>query len=132
MFNPRVMRNTSLTLVACMLMLLAPMQSVHAGLVPTHVVAGDAQVQHERERIRDFLQREDVRDILVRQGLDPEMAWQRVQGMTDQEVAKLSQQIDNLPAGAGILGILFAVFVILLVTDILGFTKVFPFTRPVQ
>jgi hypothetical protein len=31
-----------------------------------------------------------------------------------------------------VLGILFAVFVILLVTDILGLTKVFPFTRPIR
>jgi hypothetical protein len=31
-----------------------------------------------------------------------------------------------------VLGILFAVFVILLITDILGLTKVFPFTRPVR
>jgi len=31
-----------------------------------------------------------------------------------------------------VLGILFAVFIILLITDILGLTKIFPFTRPVR
>ena len=41
-------------------------------------------------------------------------------------------QIDSAPAGAGIVGTLFTVFVILLVTDILGLTKVFPFTRPIR
>ena len=40
--------------------------------------------------------------------------------------------MDQLPAGAGVIGILFAVFIVLLVTDILGFTKIFPFTRPIK
>jgi hypothetical protein len=38
-----------------------------------------------------------------------------------------------LPAGgSSVIGVLFAVFIILLITDILGLTKVFPFTRPVR
>ena len=36
------------------------------------------------------------------------------------------------PAGGDILGLVFTVFIILLVTDILGLTKVFPFTRSVR
>ena len=37
------------------------------------------------------------------------------------------------PAGASdILGIILTIFVVLLITDILGFTKVFPFTRSIR
>ncbi len=132
MLNTRVMRNTSRALVVCMLGLFLPMQSVHAGLVPTHEVVSTAQARQDRDRVMDFLQRDDVRDILSRQGLSVDAATARVQAMTDQEVSQLASNIDNMPAGAGILGIVFAVFVILLITDILGFTKVFPFTRSVQ
>jgi len=39
------------------------------------------------------------------------------------------KSLDEMPAGASVVGALFAVFVILLVTDILGLTNVFPFTR---
>jgi hypothetical protein len=57
-----------------------------------------------------------------------------VAALTDDEARLLADQLDRVPAGAGgeILGILFAVFIILLITDILGLTKVFPFTRPVK
>jgi len=60
----------------------------------------------------------------------------RVAAMTDQEVTQLAGQIERLPAGGdGVGGVLFLVvfvFLVLLITDILGFTKIFPFTRPVR
>jgi hypothetical protein len=52
--------------------------------------------------------------------------------MTDDEVRSIAGRIDSLPAGGDVLGILFTVFIVLLVTDILGFTKVFPFTRSIR
>ena len=52
--------------------------------------------------------------------------------MTDAEIAQLNQRIDQMPAGGDVLSIIFTVFIILLITDILGFTKVFPFTRSVR
>ena len=48
------------------------------------------------------------------------------------EVAQVAGRIDQAPAGGDILGVLFTVFIVLLVTDILGLTKVFPFTRSVR
>jgi hypothetical protein len=86
----------------------------------------------ERERVRSFLEREDVRSQLQSFGVDAEAAKARVDALSDQEVGELAGRIDQLPAGAGIVGVLFAVFIILLVTDILGLTKVFPFTRSVR
>ena len=57
---------------------------------------------------------------------------ERVNALTDAEAAQMAEQIDRAPAGGDVLGLLFTVFIILLVTDILGLTKVFPFTRPVR
>ena len=45
---------------------------------------------------------------------------------------QVAGRIDQAPAGGDILGVLFTVFIVLLVTDILGLTKVFPFTRSVR
>src|SRR5204863_8976075 len=51
----------------------------------------------------------------------------------DEEVAQLAGQLDRLPAGGeGIIGALVIVFLVLLTADLLGLTKVFPFTRPVR
>ncbi|MDO8311594.1 MAG: PA2779 family protein, partial [Sideroxyarcus sp.] len=62
-------------------------------------------------------------------GIDANTAKARVNALTDQEVQKVAGKLDKMPAGGDIIGILFTIFIVLLVTDILGFTKVFPFTR---
>ena len=86
----------------------------------------------ERDRVRSFLDRADVQAQLQSLGGDPAAARARVDALTDDEAAQIAGHIDQLPAGGSILGVLFAVFIILLITDILGLTKVFPFTRSVR
>lgn len=79
-----------------------------------------------------FLQRADVRANLEAMGVDPASAHARVAALSDEEVADLAGRIAELPAGGSVVGALVFVFLVLLVTDILGLTKVFPFTRPVR
>jgi hypothetical protein len=66
---------------------------------------------------------------LEKLGVNTSDAQVRVAALTDAEAASLAGQIDSLPAGGDVVGALVLIFVILLVTDILGLTKVFPFTR---
>jgi hypothetical protein len=130
--NSRFMRIISRLLIASVLSLGLPFQSAYAGLVGTDKVAVSVQSESERERIRTFLDREDVRNELQAQGVDVNTAKARVDALTDEEVQKVAGKLDRMPAGGDIIGILFTVFVILLVTDILGYTKVFPFTRSIK
>jgi hypothetical protein len=52
---------------------------------------------------------------------------------TDAEALELKAHIDEAPAGAAnVLVILGVVFVVLVITDYLGFTRIFPFTRPIR
>ena len=105
----------------------------HAGLVGTGEVLTSAQAGGERGKVQDFLQREDVRAALQARGVDPQSASERVQALSDAEVAQLAQQIDRAPAaGADVLGFFLVIFVVLLITDALGMTKVFPFTRTLR
>jgi len=93
------------------------------------VVSGAVQ----RERLLAALQRDDVARALQERGVDPDEARARIAALSDAEAARLGAEIDRAPAGANdIVGTLVFVFVLLLVTDILGFTKVFPFTRPIR
>ena len=62
-------------------------------------------------------------------GVNPDEARQRVAALSDQELASLSDKVDHLPAGGDFFGTVGLIFIILLITDILGFTKIFPFTR---
>jgi hypothetical protein len=97
-----------------------------AGVVATDAVTASA----ERERIHAALAREDVRAKLEALGVKPADVQARVDALSDEEAAKLAAEIDALPAGGdGIIGAILVVFVVLLITDILGWTKVFPFTR---
>ena len=64
-------------------------------------------------------------------GVSASDAGERVAALTDDEALRLAGEIDKAPAG-GIIGVILFVFFVLLVTDILGFTKVFPFTRSIR
>lgn len=84
------------------------------------------------EKVGQFVEREDVAKTFETMGIDPEMVEQRIAMMSDDEILKISSQIDTLPAGGdfgGIVGAVVFVFIVLLITDILGFTKIFGFTR---
>lgn len=130
--NTRFLRITSRISLLLMLCFTIPMQTVQAGMVSTGQVAVQAS-QNERARVIGFLEREDVRQAMESYGVNPVDAKARVAALTDEEIASLNQQIGDLPAGGdSVLGILFAIFIILLITDILGFTKIFPFTRSVR
>ena len=76
--------------------------------------------------------RDDLAAALQARGVSTDELRARVNALTDAEAAQLTAQIDAAPAGGDVLGLLFTIFVILLVTDILGFTKVFPFTRSLR
>ncbi len=66
-------------------------------------------------------------------GVNPEEAKIRVDSLTDQEIEKIAAGIDRLPAGGNglgaIVGTALIVFLVLLVTDILGYTDIFPFVK---
>jgi hypothetical protein len=98
------------------------------------LVATDAAVAGtERERISSLLERADVRAQLQAYGVDPAQVKARVAALTDAEAAQVAAQLEQLPAGGeSVLGVLLVVFIVLLITDILGFTKIFPFTKPVR
>lgn len=127
--NNRFMRMTSRLLIASFLSLILPVQAAYAGMIGVEQIAATEQSQSQRERIKSFLDREDVLMAMQAEGIDAGTAKSRVDALTDQEVQQVAGKLDALPAGGEILGILFTVFIVLLVTDILGFTKVFPFTR---
>ena len=86
----------------------------------------------ERERVKGFLDRAEVRAQLQSLGVDADSAVSRVDALTDDEAKDLAARIDQMPAGCNVLGVVLAVFIILLITDILGFTRIFPFTRSIR
>lgn len=101
----------------------------HAAIVGTETVVSAQQAMQDRSRVQDLLNREDVKEQLLRAGADPRQVAARVDALSDEEVHQLAAKMDSLPAGGDALGVLLFVFVVLLITDILGLTDVFPFVK---
>ena len=115
-------------------------QSAQAALVGTEEVAAaqgvvsvDVQAEQARAHVNAILDRADVAQGLAQRGVSVDQARARVAALNDFEVAHLAKTLDEAPAGADdILGTIVLIFVVLPITDILGFTKIFPFTRSIR
>lgn len=110
-----------------------PLGTVHAALVSTEQMIGNGDGAADRARVLAFLERADVREQIVALGVDPDEAAARVAALDDAQVREIAGQLDRLPAGQSALGIIVGailiIFLVLLVTDLLGLTNVFPFVN---
>jgi len=106
--------------------------TAQATMVSTEQAITDRTEEHDRDRVRALFERADVRAQLQARGVDATTIKNRVDAMTDSEISSIAGKLDSLPAGGDIIGTMVFLFLVLLVTDILGLTKVFPFTRAIH
>lgn len=129
----RIFHKTALLLVLLMSFHTIVSPLAGAAMVETATLVSAQEVDASRARLATLLARADVGAALQGQGITAEEAQQRANSLSDQEVVKLAQNLDALPAGAdgvgSVIGALVFIFVVLLITDILGFTDVFPFVH---
>lgn len=101
-----------------------PLQA-QAGVIGTdRAIAAQEHVQRVA-RLQQLLAREDVARALEQRGVDPVAASERVAALTEEELAGVAAQIDELPAGAGLVGVIGVVFIVLLILEAVGVTNVF-------
>jgi hypothetical protein len=96
--------------------------------VVTEALGGQA-ADEARQRLAALLARDDVAAALQQHGVDAAQARARVDSLSDAEVVRLSGQVDQLPAGGDVLGVAVFLFLVLLLTDVLGYTDIFPFVK---
>jgi hypothetical protein len=130
----RIARPVSLVLAVYVFMISGPHQAAWAALVGTETVMDAERVLSARERVRSLMAREDIQAALVERGIDPQEARARAEALSDAEAVRLADTVESLPAGGVsalglVIGAILIVFIILLITDILGYTSVFPFTK---
>lgn len=129
----QILKPVGFLLAIFMFMLSGPYQSAMAGMIGTESVVDSERAHNAREYLKTFLAREDVKSALVSQGIDPQEAQNRIDSLTEEEARFVADQLDQMPAGGGffttLLIVVFLVFVILLVTDITGYTDIFPFVK---
>lgn len=126
-------RFIALPLAVLMMVVTMPLGVAQAGLVGTDQVIAPSNAEAGRERVAAFISREDVRGEMRKMGVDPDEAAARVAVLSDVEIQRIAAEIDRTPAGQGavsaVVGAVVLIFLILLITDLLGLTDVFPFVK---
>jgi hypothetical protein len=131
--NRRFARYVCYFVTMTMLLMSLPVQTVQAAMVRTETVLMLSTAKNVRENLNQFLKREDVKAIMTAQGISPQEAKARVDSLSDAEIMQLSDKMDQLPAGGSTFGVIIGaaviVFIVLLITDILGYTDIFTFVK---
>ena len=118
-----------------MLSISIPYQSALAALVGTETMLENNRINETRSYLKNALEREDVKQALQAQGINPLEARTRVDSLSDKEIAQVADHMDQLPAGGDAVLIFLVlipliVFVTFVITDSLGHTDIFPFVKP--
>ncbi len=103
-----------------------------AGMIGNTAIMAQSEQGTERQALIQQLQRSEVREQLLSMGVQPEAVERRIQQLSETEVAQLNQQIANAPAGGGVIELLVLVFLVFVITDVIGATDIFPFIHPVN
>ena len=123
----------SVFMTILLLLLAVPYQSVFAAMIGTETMIDVARGQEARDSLNRMMIREDVQTAFTLYGITPPEAKARLDSLSDAEIIRLYNQIEQLPAGGSSLGTAFiavgVIFVVLFITDLLGYTDVFSFTR---
>jgi len=122
--------------ILCLLMSLSlvvlPIGPAQAAMIGNAQIINEVRSDLNRSELLHILDRETARQELIALGVSPDMVKQRVAQMTDAEVAQLNQHLADMPAGGDILGVLLLLFIVFIITDMLGATDIFPFVKPIN
>ena len=119
-----MMRSATRWIVAMMVGILVNMGvlgAASAAMVGTQ----DAMGADHRAEIDRVLSRDDVRQQLLAYGVSEEMIDTRMDAMTDEELATVANEFEQLPAGAGVIEVVGIVFIVLLILELVGVTNIF-------
>jgi hypothetical protein len=127
------MRTIALAMAIVMLAASLPMSFARAAIVTTDEVVAAQTADENRARVIQFMAREDVRRQIEALGIDPDEAARRTDSLSDEEIQQIAGRLDELPAGQDVIVLILAaglaLFLLLIITDLLGYTDVFPFIK---
>ncbi len=130
---PICRRFIAMSLAVSMVIASGPLTLAHATMISTDQIIEESSTVEDRARVMEFLTREEVRQELQALGVNPDEAMQRATTLSDREIRQIAGQLEKLPAGQGavgaVVGAIVLIFLVLLITDLLGLTDVYPFVK---
>lgn len=115
-----VLRAVSISLVCLGFAQVAP-----AGMISTNQLIDNDTRAASLSRIELLLAREDVAERMTALGVQPHQVIERLDAMTTSELLELESRFDEQVAGADALGVIGAVFLVLLILELVGVTDIF-------
>ena len=122
----------TLVLLLSFSLVLLPVANAQAALVANGQLIQQFQQVSDKDALLQTINRSDVQEQLSDMGVSTADIENRINQMTGEEIAQLNQQINELPAGGDILGIIVLLFIVFVITDVIGATDIFPFIHPVK
>jgi hypothetical protein len=111
--------------LSALLMSVAQITPIQAAMVENAALMNN----FTRTELIESLDKDTVQGLLVSMGVDKNAAAVRIQTMNEDELARLQQDFQQIPAGAGGIETIAIVFLILIATDYAGVTDIFPFVN---
>ncbi len=128
----KIMRLTMSWLLSIMLAL-SPVMSAQAAMVDNDALLAETPAQHTRDSLQQLFMQDQVRAQLQALGVSPEWASERARTLTDADLARINNGAGQLQAGGeSVLGVLLVIFIVFVITDIIGATDIFSFVHPVR
>ncbi len=129
----KIMRLTMSWLLSIMLAL-TPVMSAQAAIVDNDALLAETPTQqHTRDSLQKLFMQDQVRAQLQALGVSPEWASERARTLTDADLARINNGAGQLQAGGeSVLGVLLVIFIVFVITDIIGATDIFSFVHPVR
>jgi hypothetical protein len=110
--------------------LILGMSQATAAVFSSEQVMANQQFNFNKQQVLSYVDSAEVQNKLIELGVSPADAKQRIANMTAEELSALNSQMNEMPAG-GIVGIVLTVMVVVVVTDLMGLTDVYPFINPI-
>ncbi|WP_278400943.1 PA2779 family protein [Stutzerimonas kunmingensis] len=129
MFNFPLLKRVATVLAALHLLLVAQVPLAQAAMIGTPEVVAEHQQQVDRQQLLTMLDDQDVQKKLEAMGVERDQVEKRINGLTAAELAQFNQQLDQAPAGAGVVGVIVLFLVIFIITDMLCATNIFNFVN---
>ena len=114
------------------LLALMPLLPAQAAMIGNEQIVSQGLSHQTRDGLQQLFEQETAQQQLQVWGVNPDQIRSRINSLTDAELARINQQVNDLQAGGGVLGILLVIFVVFVITDVIGATDIFPFIHPVK
>jgi len=118
------LRSTFVGILALAIMNPGLVNTAQAGIAGTEAMVSTTRDLHIAG-IQGQLERADVRSELARLGVDPSALDIRIANLSDSELATLSKQLQDAPAGGDVVAVIGVVFIVLIILELVGVIDIF-------